>query len=104
MVHVRTALNDSTSYCGKCRWFHLLIDVATLIAASDSVFDWDTGRWSFDVHHFSRYGLLVDDSDEDETMEDSIDDGAVCRGQCCLVGHSLAGDDAIVLAQLWACR
>lgn len=30
------------------------------------------------MHHFSRYGLLVDDSDEDEAMEDSIDDGAVC--------------------------
>jgi hypothetical protein len=55
----------------------ILIISNTPFSASDSVFDWDTGRWSFDVHHFSRYGLNVDDSDEDEMMDDSIDDGSV---------------------------
>ena len=56
----------------KATWERKLAKNVEDMGASDSVFDWETGRWSFTVDHFSRYGLNVDDDDEDmEEVEES---------------------------------
>lgn len=60
----------------KGNWEKKLAKNVADMGASDSVFDWESGRWSFTVEHFSRYGLNVDD-DEDEEDEEMVGDSDI---------------------------